>query len=362
MPDQVTDAIHGPLAGIRVLELAGLGPAPHAALMLADLGADVVRIQRSGPSGAPDPDPTLRGRRIVTANLKNPEDLERVRALACKADILVEGFRPGVAERLGLGPDTFATTNPGLIYGRMTGWGQDGPWANRPGHDINFIAATGVLNAIGPADRGPLPPLNLVGDFGGGSMFLITGLLAALVERARSGHGQVVDAAMLDGTLTLAHSVWAMRAAGDWTDDRGANVLDGGAPYYDCYRTSDGGYMAVGAIEPQFYQALLTGLGLDDAVADRDDPAQWPRLRAQFAGVFATRTRTEWEVVFDELDACVTPVLAFSEVAGHPQVSHRQALEHRDGVLQPGAAPRLSRTPTRPGGAAVGVSDIESVW
>lgn len=361
MPDQVTDTLRGPLAGIRVLELAGLGPAPHAALMLADLGADVVRVQRPGPPGALDPDPTLRGRRIVTANLKDPKDLASIRALAVKADILIEGFRPGVAERLGLGPDTFTADNPRLIYGRMTGWGQDGPWAHRPGHDINFIAATGVLNAVGPADGPPLPPLNLVGDFGGGSMFLITGLLAALVERTNSGCGQVVDAAMLDGTLTLAHSVWSMRAAGDWTDERGANVLDGGAPYYDCYLTADGGYMAVGAIEPQFYQALLDGLDLQEA-PDRDDRTQWPHLRAQFAEAFASRTRADWESVFDSLDACVTPVLAFDEVAVHPQVAHRQALDDRDGVLQPGAAPRLSRTPNRPGYAAVVAPDIDSIW
>ncbi|BAH52915.1 CaiB/BaiF CoA transferase family protein [Rhodococcus opacus] len=357
----MTDTHHGPLAGIRVLELAGLGPAPHAALMLADLGADVVRVQRPDPSSAQAPDPTLRGRRIVTANLKDPDDLDDVRALALKADILIEGFRPGVAERLGLGPDTFANVNPGLIYGRMTGWGQDGPWAAKPGHDINFIAATGVLNAIGPAEGAPLPPLNLIGDFGGGSMFLIAGLLAALVERTRSGRGQVVDAAMLDGTLTLAHSVWAMRAAGDWTDERGANVLDGGAPYYDCYRTADGGYMAVGAIEPQFYQALLDGLAIEEA-PDRDDRSRWPELRELFATTFATRSRAEWETVFDSIDACVTPVLSFDEVSGQPQVAHRQAIGPRDGVLQPGAAPRLSRTPNRAGQAAVVLTDINSIW
>lgn len=361
MPDQVTDAVYGPLAGIRVLELAGLGPAPHAALMLADLGADVVRIQRPGPSGALDPDPTLRGRRIVTANLKNPEDLERVRALACKADILVEGFRPGVAERLGLGPDTFARDNPGLVYGRMTGWGQDGPWAAKPGHDINFIAATGLLNAIGPAQGPPLPPLNLVGDFGGGSMFLIAGLLAALVERSRSGRGQVVDAAMLDGTLTLAHSVWAMRAAGDWIDERGANVLDGGAPYYCCYQTADGGYMAVGAIEPQFYQALLEGLEVVEA-PDRDDRARWPELHDLFAAAFASRTRSEWEKIFDSLDACVTPVLSFDEVPGQPQVTHRHGIGRHDDILQPGAAPRLSRTPNTPARSAVVLTDTTSIW
>ena len=361
MPDQVTDTHHGPLAGIRVLELAGVGPAPHAALMLADLGADVVRVQRPDPSSTPAPDPTLRGRRIITANLKDPDDLDDVRALALKADILIEGFRPGVAERLGLGPDTFANVNPGLIYGRMTGWGQDGPWAAKPGHDINFIAATGVLNAIGPAEGPPLPPLNLIGDFGGGSMFLIAGLLAALVERARSGRGQVVDAAMLDGTLTLAHSVWAMRAAGDWTDERGANVLDGGAPYYDCYRTADGAYMAVGAIEPQFYQALLDGLAIEEA-PNRDDRSRWPELRELFATAFATRSRAEWETVFDSIDACVTPVLSFDEVSGQPQVAHRQAIGPRDGVLQPGAAPRLSRTPNRAGQAAVVLTDISSIW
>nr|WP_072815545.1 CaiB/BaiF CoA-transferase family protein [Rhodococcus zopfii] len=361
MPDQVTKTLHGPLAGIRVLELAGLGPAPHAALMLADLGADVVRVQRPGPAVDIAQDPTLRGRRIVTANLKDPKDLDHVRALAMKADILIEGFRPGVAERLGLGPDSLSSNNPGLIYGRMTGWGQDGPWAAKPGHDINFIAAAGVLNAIGPAGGPPLPPLNLVGDFGGGSMFLIAGLLAALVERARSGVGQVVDAAMLDGTLTLSHSIWAMWAGGDWTDERGSNVLDGGAPYYDCYRTADGGYMAVGAIEPQFYQALLDGLGIE-GTPDQDDRSRWPELRDAIAAAFATKTRDEWEAVFDALDACVTPVLAFDEVARHPQVTHRHALGELDGVLQPGAAPRLSRTPNRPAAAAVVAGDLDSIW
>ena len=357
----MTDTHHGPLAGIRVVELAGLGPAPHAALMLADLGADVIRVQRPNSSVDPAADPTLRGRRIVTANLKDASDLADVRALALKADILIEGFRPGVAERLGLGPDTFTSDNPGLIYGRMTGWGQDGPWAARPGHDINFIAATGVLNAIGPAQGPPLPPLNLVGDFGGGSMFLIAGLLAALVERTRSGRGQVVDSAMLDGTLTLAHSVWAMRATGDWTDERGANVLDGGAPYYDCYQTADGGYMAVGAIEPEFYQAFLEGLAVAD-VPDRDDRSRWPELRDLFAATFATRTRSEWEKIFDSLDACVTPVLSFDQVSGHPQVAHREAIGRHHGVLQPGAAPRLSRTPTRPGQPAVLLTDITTLW
>ncbi|HEY2764863.1 MAG TPA: CaiB/BaiF CoA-transferase family protein [Pseudonocardiaceae bacterium] len=339
----------GPLAGLRVIELAGLGPAPHAAMLLADLGADVVRVER--PSGGPQlapraSDQLLRGRRSVAADLKDPVGRETALRLVERADVLLEGMRPGVAERLGVGPVECRDRNPRLVYARMTGWGQHGPLAARAGHDINYVALSGVLHAVGTAEGKPVPPLNLVGDFGGGSMFLVVGVLAALWERERSGVGQVVDAAMVDGVSVLAQMVWSMRACGLWRDQRGSNLLDSGAPFYDTYACADGRFVAVGALEPQFYAALLDGLGLaGEELPAQLDAAGWPVLRERFSTVFATRTRDEWEAVFAGTDACVAPVLSFGEVAAHPHIAARGTLIDIEGVLQAAPAPRFSRTP-----------------
>lgn len=270
----------GPLSGLRVVELAGIGPGPHAAMILGDLGADVVRIDRPSSVDGISRDAMLRNRRIVTADLKSDQGLELALKLIAKADVLIEGYRPGVTERLGLGPEECAKVNDRLIYARMTGWGQTGPRSQQAGHDINYISLNGILHAIGRGDERPVPPLNLVGDFGGGSMFLLVGILAALWERQSSGKGQVVDAAMVDGSSVLIQMMWAMRATGMWTDTRGANMLDGGAPYYDTYECADGRYVAVGAIEPQFYAAMLAGLGLDAAeLPPQNDRARWPLAR-----------------------------------------------------------------------------------
>ncbi|GAB3141390.1 alpha-methylacyl-CoA racemase [Amycolatopsis stemonae] len=331
----------GPLAGLRVVELAGIGPGPHAAMVLADLGADVTRVERSGST---DRDALLRGRRFVAADLKTAEGLERVQRLVEQADVLIEGYRPGVAERLGLGPDDCLARNPRLVYGRMTGWGQDGPLAQRAGHDLNYLGITGALHAIGRAGERPVPPLNLVGDFGGGSMLLLTGILAALWERERSGQGQVVDAAMVDGVSVLLQMMWAMRGRGEWSDERGTNLLDGGAPFYDTYECADGRYVAVGAIEPQFYAQLLAGLGLEADLPDRLDRTGWPALRARFAEAFHSAPRDHWAKVFDGTDACVTPVLTFEEAREHPHLVARGTLTVVDGVPQAAPAPRFSRT------------------
>ncbi|WP_219412794.1 CaiB/BaiF CoA transferase family protein [Pseudonocardia nigra] len=339
----------GPLAGLKVVELAGIGPGPHAAMVLADLGADVVRVDR--PSGGLElgrkdaPDPTLRGRRRVAADLKDPAGLETVLRLVEHADVLLEGYRPGVTERLGVGPDDCLARNPRLVYARMTGWGQDGPMAARAGHDINYISLTGALHAIGRNGERPVPPLNLVGDFGGGSMLLVLGVLAALWEAQRSGEGQVVDAAMVDGASLLMQMVWGMRGHRAWADSRESNLLDGHAPYYDTYTCSDGRHVAVGALEPQFYAALLTGLGLDPAdLPQQYDRAGWPTLRSRFTEAFAGRTRDKWAEVFAGTDACVTPVLALDEVAAHPHIAARDTVVEVDGVAQAAPAPRFSRT------------------
>lgn len=344
---------NGPLAGLKVVELAGIGPGPHAAMILGDLGADVVRIDR--PAGglrlgsSAIPDPTLRGRRRVAADLKDPAGREAVLRLVETADILLEGYRPGVTERLGVGPADCHARNPRLVYGRMTGWGQDGPMALRAGHDINYISLTGALHAIGRAGERPVPPLNLVGDFGGGSMLLVIGVLAASWEAQRSGQGQVVDAAMVDGASILTQMVWGLLAQAMWVDEPGANLLDGHAPFYDTYTCSDGKHVAVGAIEPQFYAALLAGLELadDQTLPSQFDREKWPVLKARFAGVFATRTRDDWAKVFEGTDACVTPVLAFGEVATHPHMAARATIVESDGVAQAAPAPRFSRTSTR---------------
>lgn len=340
----------GPLSGVRVVELAGIGPGPHAAMVLADMGADVVRVERPGPvGGAGERDVTLRGRRWVRADLKSPDDRARVLALVEQADVLLEGFRPGVAERLGVGPDECLARNPRLVYGRMTGWGQHGPRASRAGHDLNYLSLTGALAAIGRPGSPPPPPLNLVADYGGGSMLLLVGVLAALVERARSGSGQVVDAAMVDGVSLLAQLVWSMRAIGAWPGPRGGNLLDGGAPFYDCYTCADGRYVAVAALEPPFYAALLHGLGLSESdLPAQYDASGWPRLREVFATTIAVRSRDEWAEVFDGTDACVTPVLTWEEAAADGHLVERGTLVDVDGVVQAAPAPRFSRTAGSP--------------
>ncbi|MCP2251651.1 alpha-methylacyl-CoA racemase [Prauserella aidingensis] len=344
----MNDNVPGPLSGLKVVELPAIGPVPHAGMILADLGADVVRVER--PSGALDihggkSDHLMRGKRSVTADLKSADGTRFVLDLAGKADVLLEGFRPGVAERLGVGPDECHDVNPRLVYGRMTGWGQDGPMATQAGHDINYISLTGSLHAIGRAEEPPAPPLNLVGDYGGGSMFLLAGVLSALWERERSGSGQVVDAAMVDGASVLAQMLWSLRGVGAWSSERAGNLLDSGAPFYDTYVCSDGRYVAVGALEGQFYARLIEGLGLaDEELPDQHDRSGWPALRARFTQVFAGRTRDEWAAVFDGTDACVTPVLTWDEVADHPHVAARGTFVEIDGVVQPAPAPRFSRT------------------
>jgi alpha-methylacyl-CoA racemase len=360
----------GPLQGLRVVELAGIGPGPHAAMILGDLGADVVRIERPRkPGGVPsgDPDYLLRSRRSLTANLKSGEDRELVLRLIAKADVLIEGYRPGVTERLGLGPEDCAKVNDRLIYARMTGWGQTGPRSQQAGHDINYISLNGVLHAIGRAGERPVPPLNLVGDFGGGSMFLLVGILSALWERERSGKGQVIDAAMIDGSSVLAQMIWAFRASGMWSDERGVNVLDTGAPYYDTYTCADGRCVAVGAIEAPFYAELLDKLGLDPAeLPDQNDVSRWPELRARLTRAFAAHDRDHWAKLFADSDACVTPVLSFGEVETEPHVTERDTF-YRDGDwLFPAPAPRFSRsvpsTPTPPGEPGADTEAVLRDW
>ncbi|MFJ8025467.1 CaiB/BaiF CoA transferase family protein [Streptomyces sp. NPDC096311] len=347
-------AAGGPLEGLRVLELAGLGPAPYTALLLAEMGADVVRVDRPGQPQDP-PWPVLgRGRRSVLVDLKSGAGVEAFLGLADRADVLLEPYRPGVAERLGIGPDVCLRRNPRLVYGRVTGWGQTGPWSQMAGHDIDYIAVTGALHAIGRVGGPPQVPLNLLGDFAGGSMFLLAGVQAALWERERSGRGQVIDAAIVDGTASLTAFVHGVRAAGLWRDERGVNPLDTGAPYYDVYETADGEWMAVGAVEPRFFAALVRVLGLEGA-PPQHDTARWPELRAVLAEAFAGRTRAEWTEIFAGTDACVAPVLSFAEAAEHPQLAARGVLvadEEGAGTPLPAPAPRFSRTPARRGGAA----------
>jgi alpha-methylacyl-CoA racemase len=356
---------HGPLAGLRVVELAAIGPVPHAAMVLADLGSDVIRVERPdgrslqlGPPGVTDA--LLRGRRCVAADLKTDAGRKLVLDLATHADVLLEGMRPGVAERLGVGPETCLAHSPRLVYGRMTGWGQDGPRSGDVGHDINYIGLTGALHAIGRAGGPPPPPLNLVGDFGGGSMLLLVGILAALWERARSGRGQVVDAAMVDGTALLTQMTLALRGMGVWRDERASNLLDGGAPFYDTYQCADGRYLAVGALEPHFFRALLDGLGLDPAnFGDQHDRGGWPAMRQALAARFATRSRDEWAAHFAGSDACVTPVLSFPEALADPHLTARGTYVEVDGIPQAAPAPRFSRTPPRP--ATAGTADPQLI-
>ena len=354
----------GPLAGYRVIEMAGIGPAPFAAMLLADMGAAVIRVDRreAADLGLPARDVKFdvlhRGRRSIAVDVKVDAGREAVKRLAAKADSIIEGFRPGVMERLGLGPDVLLALNPKLVFGRMTGFGQDGPLASAAGHDINYIALAGVLHAIGRKGEAPVPPLNLVGDFGGGGMFLAFGVVCALLEAARSGKGQVVDAAMVDGSATLMALMLGLYAEGTWKDERGVNVLDTGAPWYETYRTKDDRWLAVGAIEKRFYEAFVERLGLSLAeLPKQHDRSRWPELRRRFAEAIAGKTRDEWERIFAGSDACAAPVLSLAEVASHPHNAARGTFAIRDGVLQPAPAPRFSRTvpevgaPPRPVGA-----------
>ena len=339
----------GPLAGLVVVELAGIGPAPFAALILAELGADVVRIDRSDGGGALSSalSGLNRSRPSVALDLKHPEGAAVAMRLIEQADVVLEGWRPGVCERLGLGPEDCLARNPRLIYARMTGWGQDGPWAQRAGHDITYAAITGALHLVGPAER-PVVPANLLADFGGGTMYLLVGVLSALHARQATGAGQVIDAAMVDGAASLVTMVYAMYGTGLWRDERGVNMLDGGLPFYDTYRCADGRFVAVGPLEPQFYAALLDGLGLgerEDLRRAQWDEATWPEQRRLFTELFATRTRDEWAARFDGSDACVAPVLGLSEAPSHPHLAARGVFTEVDGVVQPRVAPRFSATP-----------------
>ena len=346
----------GPLSGVRILEFEAIGPAPFCGMLLADMGADVLLVDRPedprlGFDRERSSDVMLRGRRSVTLDLKTAGGGAAARALAERADAVIEGFRPGVMERLGLGPDALLAANPRLVYGRMTGWGQDGPLSRRAGHDIDYIALSGALHAIGRAGGAPVPPLNLVGDFGGGGMLLGFGVVCALLEARQSGRGQVVDAAMVEGASLLTTMFWGMRAAGQWSDVRGENVLDTGAPWYDTYATRDGRYVAVGAIEPKFYAELVQRLGIGgEPLPAQYDRAGWPALRARFVAAFATRTRDEWMRVFADSDACVAPVLAFGEAGAHPHAVARESYATVGNVTQPAPAPRFSRTPGAIGG------------
>ncbi|MGW1979527.1 CaiB/BaiF CoA transferase family protein [Streptomyces sp. NPDC001889] len=338
----------GALAGIRVVELGGIGPGPFAGMLLADQGAEVVRVDRPALAGTASGHPVLhRGRRSVALDLKDPRGVEAALAIIDTADALVEGFRPGVAERLGLGPGICLARNPGLVYGRMTGWGQDGPLAQAPGHDINYIAVAGALGALGAAGENPPVPLNLFGDMGGGGMLLALGITTALLSAERTGRGQVVDAAMTDGTAVQLALIHGLLAVGRWEDARGVNLFDGGAPFYRTYRTSDGGHMAVGSVEPPFYAALLDVLGLagDPLFARQHDRAAWPAMSARLDEVFAGRTRAEWTAVFDGTPSCVTPVYGLTEAASHPHNVARGTYYTENGLLQPAPAPRFSGTP-----------------
>jgi alpha-methylacyl-CoA racemase len=340
----------GPLSGIRIVEIAGIGPGPFAAMLLADMGADVIRVDRAqavrgGPYDQPSWDLLNRGRRSIGVDLKNPEGVETVLRLVEQADALIEGFRPGVAERLGIGPDDCLARNPRIVFGRMTGWGQEGPYAPTAGHDINYIALAGALDPIGRAGQAPVPPLNLVGDFGGGAMFLAFGVVCAILEAARSGQGQVVDAAMVDGAAVLTTMFHAMRGIGMWSDDRGTNLLDTGAHFYDVYECSDGKFVSIGSIEPQFYAELRRLAGLDGPEWDAQmDRAQWPALKEKLAAVIATKSRDEWCALMEGTDVCFAPVLGLGEAPSHPHNVARGTFVEVAGTVQPAPAPRFSRT------------------
>jgi alpha-methylacyl-CoA racemase len=342
----------GPLSGYKILEIAGIGPGPFAAMVLSDMGAEVLRVDRSqavrgGDPNQPPVDILNRGRRSIGVDLKNPDGVETVLKLVESADALIEGFRPGVTERLGIGPDDCLARNPKLVYGRMTGWGQEGPMAQAAGHDINYIALAGALEGIGRAGQPPLPPLNLVGDFGGGGMFLAFGVVCALLEAQRSGQGQVVDAAMVDGAAILMSMFHGFTAMGMWTDERGTNLLDTGAHFYEVYETSDGKYVSIGSIEPQFYAELLrlTGLDGDAEFGGQHNRANWPKLKERLGEVFKTKTRDEWTEIMEGTDVCFAPVLSLKEAPKHPHIAARGTFTEVAGITQPAPAPRFSRTP-----------------
>jgi len=347
----------GPLAGIRVVEFVGVGPAPFAAMWLADMGADVLRLDRPGQRwNQTRADILNRGRQSLALDLKKPGAASIAMRLVAGADVVIEGYRPGVMERLQLGPDICLAANPRLIYGRMTGWGQSGPRAQMAGHDINYIASSGLLATIGTQQGGPVPPLNLIGDFGGGSMLLIAGILAALVERGMSGRGQVVDAAMAEGAALLGSMIWGYHNKGLWQAGRERNLFDGGAPYYRCYRCRDGGYVALGAIEQEFWQTFLDRAEIGDPLlrGSRSDRSLWPEMRARLQSVFLTKDRDEWAALMEGTDACLSPVLDFQEALGDAQAVSREAYADIDGAPQPAPAPRFSRTP----GAIAGPSPM----
>ena len=357
-----------PLSGLRILEFDGLGPVTFAGMVLADLGADVLRLTRSASAGAPvfadvGGEVLHRARSSVAVNLKDADDRTRILDLIGAADGLIEGFRPGVMERLGLGPDVCAARNPRLVYGRVTGWGQTGPKAAEVGHDINYIALSGALHAMGEPDRPPRPPLNLIGDYGGGAMMLVTGVLAGLLEAQRTGVGRVVDAAMTDGSALLMSLFHALAGRGLWSDARGVNLLDGGAPFYRCFTCRDGRFVAVGALEPQFYAALLTGLGLREDEAPQYDMANWPALHARLEEVFATRDRDDWAALFEGADACVTPVLSLAEAPLHPHNAARNTF-NAAGPPQPAPAPRFAGSDAlpEPERAALSVAEALARW
>ncbi|MEM9563605.1 MAG: CaiB/BaiF CoA-transferase family protein [Actinomycetota bacterium] len=341
----------GPLEGITIIELAGIGPGPFCAMMLADMGADVIRVDRAGAVRGGDPDDPpkdtlLRNRRSIGIDLKNPDGVEAVLKMVESADGLIEGFRPGVTERLGIGPDDCAARNPALVYGRMTGWGQEGPYATAAGHDINYIALAGALEPIGRAGGPPHPPLNLVGDFGGGGMYLAFGMVCGILEARRSGQGQVVDAAMVDGAASLINFIWGMKASGFWGPERGTNLLDTGSHFYDVYECADGAYVSIGSIEPQFYAELLdlSGLGADEELPAQMDRDQWPALSDRLAEIFRSKTRAEWCEIMEHTDVCFAPVLSPEEAAEHPHNVARGTFVQVGGLTQAGPAPRFSRT------------------
>lgn len=346
----------GPLQGVKIIEVAGIGPGPFAAMMLSDMGADVVRVDRSanamgGDPAAPPADIFNRGRRSIALDLKSPQGVEVLLDLVEHADALIEGFRPGVAERLGFGPDVCAQRNPKLVFGRMTGWGQEGPYAPTAGHDINYIALAGVLAHLGRSDEKPTPPINLVGDFGGGGMLLAFGVVCGLLEAQRSGEGQVVDAAMVDGSAVLMTMMWGFKAMGIWSDERGTNMLDTAAHFYDTYECADGEFVSIGSIEPQFYLQLLEHTGLAKVYEDKGeelphqmDKARWPELKGHLTEIFLTRTRDEWCSIMEGTDICFAPVLRMEEAARHPHNVERGTFVEVAGITQPAPAPRFGRT------------------
>jgi alpha-methylacyl-CoA racemase len=358
----------GPLQGVKIIEIAGIGPGPFCAMMLSDLGAEVIRVDRkSAMGGGTKFDILSRGRKSIALDLKNPEAIETVLKLVEQADALIEGFRPGVMERLGLGPEVCLDRNPKLVFGRMTGWGQEGPLAHAAGHDINYISLSGVLHSIGRQGEPPVPPLNLVGDFGGGGMMLALGITAALLESKQSGKGQVVDAAMTDGSAALMGIIYGLKASGIWTNEKGTNLLDGGAHFYDTYECSDGKYVSIGSIEPQFYALLLEKTGIDDpAFQNQMDKDAWPNLKAKLAAVLKTKTRDEWCAIMEGSDVCFAPILDLDEAPEHPHNKARGTFVDIDGVMQPGPAPRFSRTapevPSPPPKAGEHTEEVLAAW